>query len=214
MKPRNLGDTNFKAAFTRAYNDFVKNNSFEGGRKVKIIVFTDGRPDDVRRLSIARYFQEITAFLNKKFKGVAWDLYVVICDKKGDVYESTGGKWKKIAGGKNVFHIRNMGDLNSIFNKIVRKMFDIDDSIPMVSLSNNKCEESFEVASYIDRMEFHILASPNSKGLEVAIIKPDGKNLLENLKTGNSSKVKKAHLQTALSLLSIIPMQEHGHTKY
>ncbi|MCD4785063.1 MAG: VWA domain-containing protein [Candidatus Eremiobacteraeota bacterium] len=191
LKARNLGDTNFKSAFARAYKDLEKHDSFRGDRKIKVIVFTDGVPDDSRRLNINAYFSEISNFLNKKFKGVAWDLYVVVCDRKGSVYKATGAKWKKIAGVSNIFHIRNVADLNSTFNQIVCRMFDIDDSIPAVTLSQSKREENFEVQPYIDRMEFHILAAPGSRGLEVAVLKPDGKNLLQSLKTDKRTQVRK-----------------------
>ena len=212
IKPRDLGDTNFTDAFSTAYEDLIKNDSLTGARKIKIIVFTDGEPDDYRKLGIKGYFDEISGLLNNKFKGVPWDLYVVICDKDGKVYAKTGSFWKSIAGNGNVFRIKNIEDLNSTFNSIVRRMYNIPDNIPSTILGDEKQEETFDVPPYLATIEFHIFTSPMSKETELAIYKPDGSNLLQE----NKSKEAKNAIKTELTSGKIIVVNnpEPGLWKY
>lgn len=196
IKPRDLGDTNFTDALSTAYEDLVKNNSLAGTRKIKIIVFTDGEPDDSRRstITIKGYFDEINELLNTQFKGVPLDLYIVICDKKGTIYSRTSNYWKNIAGEKNVFHLKDIDDLNITFNTIVRRMYDIPENIPSTILSDEKQEESFDIPPYLSTIEFHVFTPPVSKETEIAIYKPDGSNLLQELQSKEVKNARKTEI--------------------
>lgn len=162
-----LGDTNFVAAFRQVQELNRHAPSRDAGRRKIVVVFTDGEPDDRRKLSLQSYFSEIQAFATDSLKG--FELFVIGIDSpSGKVkFSETTPDWKRIAGGESVFVLADVQDLYSRFNEAVRRIFELP-AIEPVTVSK---QEEFEVLPYLDKLEIH--GFTDSK-VTVAVRRPDG----------------------------------------
>ncbi len=177
-----LGDTNFLSALQMAFAEFQKSGSFSIRRRPIVVVFTDGEPDDSRKLSLTHYFDEIQKYMGENYGKFSFDIFVINLDSTGQLYAKTLPYWSKIVSSDHVYHIKDLGELREKFNDIVRKMLDIPD-IPKVVLNRGVKEKTFDVPPYLEKMEFHIF--PESPTLELGLIQPDGKKINTMSSGGN-----------------------------
>jgi len=68
---RNMGGTNVIAALKLASGWLQKSGTFELGHKGRLVLFTDGKPEDNRALSADAYFTELTRPMHKLGGGEA-----------------------------------------------------------------------------------------------------------------------------------------------
>jgi len=155
----NLGDTSFIKTLEKVLEIDSSAEAYKNARNKIIVIFTDGEPDDARKLSIAKYFAEIDAFKKEKLKGFSF--YIIGIDNAASKvkFSVTIPDWQKIAGGKNVFSLRNLNDLYTKFNLAVQQIFEL----PQVDQVTVAETQRFEIQPYLDKVEFHILAESNVK---------------------------------------------------
>src|SRR5437899_7286394 len=63
LTPLDLGDTSFISALRLAIQFLREGNSFTEQRNRALVLFTDGEPDDLRKLAPQRYFAELQKFI-------------------------------------------------------------------------------------------------------------------------------------------------------
>lgn len=165
-----VGDTSFIKALKRAYQGFLAKDTFQKSRKPAIIIFTDGKPDDRRKLKQSEYFEEIEEFISSSLSPKGCSIYIIGVDAYGASWTESMPLWKKILSPDNVYSISSMGDLRKQFNQTIRKLF----GIPPVSPDTvTKKGLKFEVPPYLKKIEFHIF--PQREGLTLSVFSPDGK---------------------------------------
>jgi len=155
LVPLDLGDTSFIAALQRAAQGFqgVRRETEAPKRQQAIVIFTDGEPDDPRKLSKEAYFREIQDFVSKELAETA--IYVVAIDAKGSYWPKDRRYWERIASG-GTYRLERMDEkeLEKVFTGILLKLLkrvEIKwDNVPAEGLD-------VEVEPYLERITFSIL---------------------------------------------------------
>ncbi len=167
---RHLGNTSFIQAL-RAVNgisDVALTPAHK--RESKIVLLTDGTPDDRRRqrMTKADYFAEIQQYAQQELG--AFTLYVVGIDNPqiADRFGQTAARWKQIAGPDNVFVVQQLSVLYTLFNSALRLIFEIPPITPHFVAE----DQTFEVQPYLDKLEFHLFTP---SGMQLGIYSPDGR---------------------------------------
>lgn len=166
---RSMGGTNIMAALRAAMNSLRAAGSFDQGRKCRIVLFTDGKPEDDRKLSTSAYFDEIGAFARKELEPNGCELYVIAVDQVGDIWAECGDRWRAIAGSEHVVRIMSVAELRVRFNQVINRIFSIP-NVPPDVLTTGRL--SFQVKPYLDRVEFHVF--PATPEMQLRILRPDG----------------------------------------
>jgi hypothetical protein len=166
--PRDMGGTNVIGALRASLAALETAQSFETGRKGRVVLFTDGKPEDDRNLSLGQYFDEIATFVDKELTPHGYELYVIAVDAKGDIWAACGGKWTDTLGADHVVRILSVGELREKFNDVVNRIFSIPTAHPDVLTVGRK---SFTVRPYLDRIEFHVF--PSTPEMKLRILRPD-----------------------------------------
>ncbi len=171
LEALNLGWTNFLDAFQQADRLFQEAGTFEQGRQAVVITFTDGEPQDERRLHPERYFSELDSFLGR-YRENAVDLFVVGIDAVDLAWSQYRGHWEHVlpTADSAVMHLESLDDLPRVFNDVVRLLYEIPDIAPDV-VSEAEAKE-FELPAYLEGVEFHIFAE--NRDLQLSITRPDG----------------------------------------
>jgi uncharacterized protein YegL len=175
LKVLSLGDTSFISALKSAYNGFESFDTFTQRRKPIIIIFTDGEPDDERKLSQEEYFKEIGNFISTSLQPNGCDIYIIGIDAAGTNWVSSDPNWKKILSDRFVYQISNMQQLREQFNEAIRQIFGIPPVPPEVVTPKGL---EFDIPPYLEKVEFHVF--PEQKGLTLAIFGPDGVAIAES----------------------------------
>lgn len=170
LAARDLQDTAVAEALGSAANVFA--SSPESDRKRRIILFTDGTPDDSRKLSQAAYFSEIAKIHQERLKPAGVELFVVGLDATGQAFTPSQAEWVRVAGKDRVSILREAGELKQHFNRVVRSMLNLPKGEPVV-LSTSRPESEQEVGPNLARLEFHFF--PSQPDWEVEVVRPDGK---------------------------------------
>jgi hypothetical protein len=200
-----LGNTNIIEAMRLGMQLLREGGSFDYPRNRALVLFTDGEPDDARKLSLAQYFAELSQFIKEQVKPAKVDVFVIGIDAAGRRWSRTVSYWQNLVGSDHVFTAPNMSALKSYFNRIVQRIWHLPEVEPVVVSAKNPVE--FELEPYLDRVEFHIF--PSRKGLTLRVIRPDGK-VVEPGKDADTPPVK--HLST-FDLL-VIHDPEPGRWRY
>jgi len=179
--------------------------SFDYPRNRALVLFTDGEPDDARKLSLAQYFAELSQFIEEQVKPAKVDVFVVGIDAAGKRWSRTVSYWQNLVGGDHVFTTPNMPALKSYFNRIVQRIWHLPEVESVVVSTKSPVE--FDLEPYLDRVEFHIF--PSRRGLTLNVIRPDGK-IVEPGKDPDTPPVK--HLST-FDLL-VVHDPEPGRWRY
>jgi hypothetical protein len=166
---KSMGGTNTLAGLRAALNSLRAAGSFDQGRKCRIVLFTDGKPEDDRKLTTSAYFDEIGAFVRKELEPNGCELYVVAVDQAGDVWAECGDRWRSIAGLEHVVRIMSVAELRERFNQVINRIFSIPNVPPDVLTSGRL---SFQLKPYLDRVEFHVF--PATPEMQLRILRPDG----------------------------------------
>lgn len=169
LRVKSMGGTNILAALKSALAGLKAGGTFDQGRKGRIVVFTDGKPEDKRQLNLNQYFNELAIFVKKELSPLACELYVIAVDQRGDIWSACGPHWQAIAGKDNVVRIRSVRELREKFNEVVNDIFSIPNISPDVLTTGRK---SFQVRPYLDRLEFHIF--PSTPEMKLRILRPNG----------------------------------------
>jgi hypothetical protein len=164
---KHLGNTSFIEALREARKVADAAPSYKNRRELTLVIFTDGEPDDKRRLSLGEYFREIHGFRQKSLDGIK--LYVIGIDKTTDhtTWARSQKLWEEEVGKDNVFFIPEMRDLYAKYNEVVRRIFEL----PQISPEIVSQEVAFEVLPYLEKLEFHVF--PESEELQLGIFRPD-----------------------------------------
>lgn len=170
LKILSLGDTSFISALKAAQDGFIAKDTFGQKRKPVIIIFTDGEPDDSRKLTQEAYFKEINDFISASLQPQGCDIYIVGIDAAGTNWVKSAPVWKRVLPEGHVYQISNMAQLQEQFNQAIRRIFGIPLVPPDVITSKGL---EFDVPPYLEKLEFHIF--PEKKGLTLSIFGPDGK---------------------------------------
>lgn len=161
-----LGDTSFIEAL-KTVKQVSEAAPPRQNRKRIVALFTDGEPDDRRKLGQERYFQEIGEFRQRHLGG--FQFYAIGIDKTPG--RTRWGRsqrlWEQGIGQENVFFITEMKELYAKYNEVVRRIFEIPEVSPDVVME----EVTFEVQPYLEKLEFHIF--PESRELKLGIFRPD-----------------------------------------
>jgi hypothetical protein len=166
---KSMGGTNILAALKAAMNSLRAAGSLDQGRKCRIVLFTDGKPEDDRKLSTSAYFDEIGAFVRKELEPNGCELYVIAVDQVGDIWAECGDRWRSIAGSEHVVRIMSVAELRERFNQVINRIFSIP-NVPPDVLTTGRL--SFQVKPYLDRVEFHVF--PATPEMQLRILRPDG----------------------------------------
>ena len=200
-----LGDTNFIEAMRLGMQLLREGGSFDKPRNRALVIFTDGEPDDARKLSIAQYFAELSEFVKKQVKPAKVDVFVIGIDAVGRKWSGTVSYWQKLVGSDHVFTTPNMPTLKARFNRIVQRIWHLPEVEPAIVSAGSPVE--FDLEPYLAAVEFHIF--PSRKGLTLNVRRPDGK-VVEPGKDDDVPPVK--HLST-FDLL-VVHDPEPGRWRY
>jgi uncharacterized protein YegL len=171
LTPLGLGDTSFISALRLATQLLREGGSFAEQRNRALVLFTDGEPDDPRKLPLQRYFAELQAFIEQEVKPQQVDLFIVGIDAVGKQWSATIPSWRQLVGETQVFTTPTMSALKDQFNRIVQHIWHLPEVEPVVVSSQSPVE--FAVEPYLAAVEFHLF--PSSAGLSLRILRPDGK---------------------------------------
>jgi hypothetical protein len=179
IQPLDLNWTSFIAAFQEAIQLFNEGNTFELNRKAVLIVLTDGEPSDPRRLSAEQYFEEISVLVKENFVGNNVDLFIIGIDAADMSWSNYYEQWRRILPTENsaLFDLQDMDGLARIYNDIVRMLYREIPDVEEVEISEAE-EIEFEIPAYLEWVEFHVF--PDTPGLILSIIRPDGSIISEN----------------------------------
>ncbi|MEN6347739.1 MAG: vWA domain-containing protein [Armatimonadia bacterium] len=166
---KGMGGTNTLAALKAATGSLRSAGGFDEGRKCRIVLFTDGKPEDSRKLSTSAYFDEISAFVQKELVPNGCELYVIAVDQQGDTWAECAELWSAIAGSERVACIKSVSELRERFNQVINRIFGIPNVPPDILTAGRK---TFTVRPYLDRVEFHVF--PATPELRLRILRPDG----------------------------------------
>jgi uncharacterized protein YegL len=200
-----LGNTNIIEAMRLGMQLLREGGSFDYPRNRALVLFTDGEPDDARKLSLAQYFAELSQFIEEHVKPAKVDVFVLGIDAAGKKWSGTVSYWQNLVGSDHVFTTPNMPALKSYFNRIVQRIWHLPEVEPVVVSTKSPVE--FDLEPYLAKVEFHIF--PSRKGLTLNVIRPDGK-VVEPGKDADTPPVK--HLST-FDLL-VIHDPEPGRWRY
>jgi len=166
-----LGDTSFINALQKVLEVNTSAPPYKNMRNKIIVVFTDGEPDDARKLTMKQYFDEIQMFMQQKMKG--YSLYIIGIDNVVSPvkFSQTVPNWTHIAGEKNVYMLRDVKDLYTKFNQAIQQIFEL----PPVDQVNVTKAHDFEIQPYLDKVEFHVFTESN---VRVGIKRPGGQLVL------------------------------------
>jgi len=165
-----LGDTSFISALRESARLFKAGKGASKSQDV-IIIFTDGEPDDPRKLSKEAYFREIQDFVAKELADSV--LYVIAVDVKGSYWPKDRPYWERITRG-NTFLINSMNEknLDKVFTNILLKLLKTPeitwDSIPPEGLK-------VKIEPYLERLTFSFLKE--NPGVKVTILRENGQPL-------------------------------------
>jgi len=171
LKPMNLGNTKFIDALEKAHTQFLKAKE-NIPRQKSILIFTDGEPDDSRKLSIKAYFNEIQRFVNKSLDDCL--IYVVAVDINNKYWPRDKKYWDNITKG-HAYKIEKMSEqiLDKMYTQILGELLHTSkikwDKVPPEGLN-------VEIEPYLESVTFSILKE-NPK-VEVAIIRNNGKKVI------------------------------------
>lgn len=184
-----LGDTSMIEAMRLGMQLLREGGSFDQPRNRALVLFTDGEPDDVRKLSLTQYFDELSQFIESEVKPAQVEVFVIGIDAFGKKWSGTVSYWQKLVGSDHVFTTPNMPALKSHFNRIVQRIWHLPEVEPVTVSSTGPVE--FELEPYLAAVEFHIF--PSRKGLTLNVRRPDGK-VVQPGKDADTPPVK--HLST------------------
>ena len=170
FKALNMGDTNFTAALKRAMDLLREGGSLQENRNRAIVIFTDGEPDDPRRLRPEKYFDEIRDYCQTELRPAHVALFVIGIDSEGKRWTPTAAHWRSIAGDDHVFTTPDMDSLKAHFNRIVQKVWNLPE-VESVRVASGK-NSDFTVEPYLEAVEFHVF--PGKDGLALRINRADG----------------------------------------
>lgn len=179
LKVMNLGETNFVKALEVARDEMERAGAFDRDSRPVMVIFTDGEPDDLRRLPVSSYFREIEGFVRRYLDPRDCRIYVVGIDAVDATWTKSAPYWERIIGSERVFRVDSMEELSRVYNDVIRDMFDLPAVEPEI-VSSEK-ELAFYVPPYMARLEFHVF--PEGPGLELEVRKPDGELLKAGPKT-------------------------------
>jgi hypothetical protein len=171
IKPLNLGDTSFIRALSIAVELFKEGGSLGKPGNKAIVIFTDGEPDDPRKLTISQYFDELKQFVDREIKPGKIDIFVIGIDAIGKKWSASSSYWKQIISETHIFTCSSMETLKEQFNRIVQRIWHLPETGSSVVSSN--APKEFEVEPYLAAVEFHLF--PSRKGLAINIFRPNGK---------------------------------------
>ncbi|MGH8058907.1 MAG: vWA domain-containing protein, partial [Candidatus Entotheonellia bacterium] len=201
LKPLSLGDTNFVAALKAAHEGFRASQTFSLKRKAAIVIFTDGEPDDPRKLTMEAYFREIREFLDASLRPNGYEVYVVGIEDVKRTWTKSIPHWRKLLSPVRVLQLEQMDQLPEKFNDIVRQLFEIPSMRPDVVTAR---EQEFDVQPYLEKLEFHIF--PLGTGLKLSILEPGKKPLV----AGDRVQIKHYETYDIITVLS----PPYGRWKY
>jgi hypothetical protein len=170
LKALKMGDTNFTAALKEAMALFRASGSLRENRNRAIVIFTDGEPDDPRKLSLKRYFDEIRDYYEKDIRPSHIALFVIGIDTVGKTWTPTAEQWRSIAGDDHVFTTPDMASLKAHFNRIIQRVWNLPE-VESVQVASGK-NTDFTVEPYLEAVEFHVF--PGREGLSLKINRADG----------------------------------------
>ncbi|MEA2569211.1 MAG: von Willebrand factor type domain [Acidobacteriota bacterium] len=150
--PASLGDTSFTSAFKLA-GQIRANSRFKApGRRTIAVIFTDGQPDDARKLSIEASFQELQHEANTSLGGAEFFVVGINNPTSPVKFSETVSRWQKVAGPDHVTRVERLDDLYAGYNEALRRVFEI----PHVDEITVRGSQDFEVEPYLSALEFHI----------------------------------------------------------
>jgi len=159
---KNLVWTSFTSGLQRATDILEASGAFAPNHRPAIIVFTDGTPEDRRKLTREQYFAEIQQYVKTRLLPQNCIVYVAAIDASGNFWEKDKASWGKITDNR-AYSISNMDELKSTFNDIVRDILQLP-KLPKDVLK--EADVQFEVGPYLDQLEFHVFGSTH-KGFEL-----------------------------------------------
>ena len=171
LKPLDLGDTSFIKAFRLAVQLFREGNSFQYQRNRAIVVFTDGEPDDPRKLGLEQYFAELSAFLEEEIKPNDITVFVIGIDAVGKAWSATVPHWRRLLGEDYVVTVADLASLPERFSEIVQRIYKLPPQKPI--LLRPGVREEFDVPPYLASLEFFVFSG--QPDATVRIFRPDGK---------------------------------------
>lgn len=163
----NRNYTNFFSALQKVQEIYHQAGSQANPRRLLVIIFTDGQPDDRNHWPLARYFQDLAEKIGI-FRPKA-EFYVVGFNNPrlgAKNFARVASDWEKLIGKDHVFTINQMSDLYSKYNDTLRQVLEL----PPVTPEKVEKEKVFEVQPYLDYLEFHIFYDHR---LDLAIYRPD-----------------------------------------
>lgn len=166
-----LGDTSFIRALGLAVQLLQEAGSFEQMRNRAIVIFTDGEPDDPRKLSLPQYFAELEQFIQEQVKPNKITLFVIGIDAYGKRWSKTVPYWQRLLGQENVLTTPNLEALKGYFNQIVQRIWNLPE-IPPESVEAGE-RKTFEVGPYLAALEFYVF--PTQEDATLKVYRPDGK---------------------------------------
>lgn len=166
---KSMGGTNALGALKAALGGLQGAGTFDQGRKGRIVLFTDGKPEDDRGLTLDQYFKELKGFVEAELTPLGCEVYVIAVDQVGDIWSACGSRWQALVGQDHVVRIRSVGELRGKFNEVVNDIFSIPSVPPDILTAGRK---SFEVRPYLDRVEFHVF--PSTPEMKLRITRPNG----------------------------------------
>ena len=185
IRALDLGDTNFLAALRKgvALLEQPPCAAGTGARPRRaLILFTDGEPDDRRKLKIPRYFDELSDFAHHTLDARGIELFVIGIDAHGRRLSATLPYWRRFVPDDHLLHVNSMEEMKTAFNTIARRLWRLPAGT-VETLATTTASVSFTVPPYQERLECFAFA--DSPTYELSLRRPDG----SEVKPGNDPTV-------------------------
>jgi uncharacterized protein YegL len=190
IQEHSLGYTNFHQALMKV-KDFLKKSVIPGeNRQPIVIIFTDGRPQDNRKLSQTQYFEELSTFIEKNLKNIPvekavrpvnFEFFIIALDARDAYWSKDHPFWEKIAPRKTYLMKKaNEEELEGIYGKIIETIFTAQAGEWMDLESGG--ELKVLIPPYVEKMVISVKKDIHIKNQELQIVNPKG----ERVKTGEN----------------------------
>jgi uncharacterized protein YegL len=164
LQPMNLGDTNILAALRKANSLFAA--SRKGATRV-VVLFTDGEPDDARKLKLPKYFDELQAYVRHEMQA---EIFVLGIDARGKKWSATIPYWLRFVPADHLIRVGSMQEMKTAFNSVAARLSHMPAGVE--TAVTPAAPVTFTVPPYQERLECYIFS--DTANYSLAIRRPDG----------------------------------------
>lgn len=185
-----LGYTNFHQALQKALEFYQKDMVSGESRQPVVIVFTDGEPQDTRKLSKEAYFKELDDFVNGKLKNikvpgvarlVSYKLFLIGLDARRAYWPHDQANWNRLTENRALLLSQaSEEELEAKYGKIIEELF-ATQAGEWLDLQAGG-EQKLIVPPYAEKVLITVKKDIKVQNQKLEIITPKGETLKEGKK--------------------------------